>query len=663
MQSQQELSKLSTNNEIKDNFKFSNLTDYRIDIPNELKERNQWVTWKLEERNNGKTAKVPYQGNGKTKASTINPDHWSTWENINRSNNKGFVFTDNDPYTFIDLDDCIDADGKIAEWALKVIQRLNTYTEYSPSRKGFHLICKANKKGHSCRKSKIEIYDSKHYATMTGNVFESYNVINDRQDELDKLYVKLFKEHDNEKSLESTSSNMSDEKIIELASNAENAEKFKALYNGNVRGYKSNSEADLALCSILAFYTGNNPDQIERIFRGSGLYRSKWQRDDYRNQTITKAIENTSECYRSPDSENQKAGDDEAQAQNKTTHLEKFKYPKPIPLTEIMQKEFEPRKDVINDLVTFGLTWLFSAEKIGKSSIFRQVGYSVATGERCFGGTFSPAISGHVLYLSFEDDNQSIQESMELFCHNSAPPNYQFQYEWPRMGNGCIRALESYVKDFPNTKLIIIDTWAYIRSKDKGNISFGRYVEDVEDLNRLKKFINKHEISIMVSTHTGKAEHKDWTRNVHGGVGQTATADTIIYIERQRSQSQGYFHITGKRIREKSLVAKFQHRSWVLQEYSDFYNLTQTTQEYWDVLVENQNKPMTPKEVLSRLYPDLDEDERLRRYDAVRQQLMRMVKSKRLQKVDRSYYRIHPKEFEGYKKIKTFESQCCDEKV
>ena len=68
MQSQQEISKLSTNNEIKDNFKFSNLTDYRIDIPNELKERNQWVTWKLESRNNGKSAKVPYQGNGITKA-------------------------------------------------------------------------------------------------------------------------------------------------------------------------------------------------------------------------------------------------------------------------------------------------------------------------------------------------------------------------------------------------------------------------------------------------------------------------------------------------------------------------------------------------------------------------------------------------------------------
>ena len=67
------------------------------------------------------------------------------------------------------------------------------------------MICKAKKNGNSCRKNKIEIYDSKHYATMTGDVFESYNAINDRQNELDKLYEKLFKENENKKSLESTS--------------------------------------------------------------------------------------------------------------------------------------------------------------------------------------------------------------------------------------------------------------------------------------------------------------------------------------------------------------------------------------------------------------------------------------------------------------------------
>jgi len=295
--------------------------------------------------------------------------------------------------------------------------------------------------------------------------------------------------------------------------------------------------------------------------------------------------------------------------------------------------------------------------------MFRQVGYSVATGQRCFGGSFSPAVSGHVLYLSFEDDDQSIQESMEMFCQNSAPPNYQFQYQWPRIGNGCIRALESYINDFPNTKLIIIDTWAYIRSKDSGNTSFGRYNEDVEDLNKLKRFCSEHNLSIMVSTHTGKAKHDDWIRNVHGGVGQTATADTIIYIDRERGNSQGYFHITGKRIKEKSLIARFEYRSWELQEYGQFFDLTPTIQEYWDVFVEIGNEPMTPKDFLQKLYPELDEDERYKKYDSVRQQLKRMGDRKKLQKVERSYYKMFPEDFESYKKIRDFESQNFDNKT
>jgi hypothetical protein len=244
--------------------------------------------------------------------------------------------------------------------------------------------------------------------------------------------------------------------------------------------------------------------QIERLFSQSSLARDKWiKRQDYRKQTIERALAGIIDFSANPSSETEITDrpdviDDDGNSNNK------FKYPKPIPLTEIMQKEFKPRKDVIQDFMPFGLTLKMGAEKMGKSSMNRQVGYA-ATGDKCFGGSFSPAISGHVLYLSFEDDNQSIQESMELFCQDSAPPNFQFQYEWPRIGEGCMRALDSYIEDFPNTKLIIIDTLAYIRKKHKRNKSNGGYDEDVEEYDKLKKFCSKHSLSIMVSTHTKKS--------------------------------------------------------------------------------------------------------------------------------------------------------------
>lgn len=89
----------------------------------------------------------------------------------------------------------------------------------------------------------------------------------------------------------------SDEDLIEKAKNAENGDKFTRLWNGDISGYPSHSEADLALCDLLAFWTAGDRQRINSLFRNSGLFREKWERDDYRQGTIGKALENRTEFY------------------------------------------------------------------------------------------------------------------------------------------------------------------------------------------------------------------------------------------------------------------------------------------------------------------------------------------------------------------------------
>jgi hypothetical protein len=614
-------------------------------IPNELKKLKQWVTWKVVLRD-GKETKIPYQPNGK-KASVTNSKTWSAFEDVQESNRIGFVFTDNDPYVFIDIDGNKDT-GSISPSAKFWIKQINSYTEYSPSRIGFHIIIKGNKKIRPCRRGDFEIYEQDRFATFTGDIYKDLNSIEERQEQLERLqriiWPDEYKSQANRLNDEQESYELIDERMI-----LKIADKDKTLYRlwtGDTSGYRSNSEADLALCEKLAYYTGGDSTQIEHLFKSSGLARDKWvNRKDYRNKTIEKAKTGINAYYdhSTINSGVQSVNDDLKR---------KYKYPKPIPLNKIMQAEFKPRKDVISGLIPSGLTLLMSAEKNGKSSKLRQVGFSVATGTRCFGGSFSPAVSGSVLYLSFEDDSQSIQECMELYCQDSAPPNYQFQYEWPTIGNGCIRALQAYINDFPTTKLIIIDTLAYIRQVRKGAKQNGGYSEDVEELHKLKQLANENNLSIIVSTHTKKGKEDDWTRNVHGGVGQTATADTIIFIDRKRGSSKAFFHITGKRIKDKSLSAYFEHRSWTIQEDDKLFNLTPVMQEYWDIFVENDNRQMTPKEFVKKLYPDLNDNERTNKYDSVRQQLSRMSKAKKLLKVERSYYKMYSDDYESYKNMR-----------
>lgn len=280
-----------------------------VNIPGELKDCYQWVCWRFEERN-GKLTKVPIAPFSGQNASPTDLNSWNSFENALKYTAKngiagiGFVFTDNDPYCGIDIDKCRNPEtGKITDFAYKVIKMMDSYTEISPSGKGVHIIFigKLSGTGRKNPNLGIEVYDSKRYFTMTGNILDSKDQIQDRQTELEAILSDYFESetmqpnnavHNN--SACGIASRLSNEKIIEKAMQATNGNKFTQLWKGDWEGagYPSPSEADLALSSMLTFYIGDDPERIDRVFRQSGLYRKKWERPDYTERTIGKALIN-----------------------------------------------------------------------------------------------------------------------------------------------------------------------------------------------------------------------------------------------------------------------------------------------------------------------------------------------------------------------------------
>ncbi len=107
------------------------------DVPQELKERDQWVTWKYKLTDKGKLTKVPLQTTG-VGASTTNPSHWTSYDNAYRNaqqNNRGvgYLFSKDDTYTGIDLDDCRDREtGDIQSWPRAIIDRLGSSPKFIP---------------------------------------------------------------------------------------------------------------------------------------------------------------------------------------------------------------------------------------------------------------------------------------------------------------------------------------------------------------------------------------------------------------------------------------------------------------------------------------------------------------------------------------------------
>lgn len=264
-------------------------------IPQELRDLKQWILWRYEDKGAKKPTKVPYSINGHP----ASVDDFKTWSNFDEAFNAfqlggydgiGFVFTDNDPYSFIDLDDC---EGNQADLdrQIKIHQEFDSYSEISPSGKGLHIIVKG-RLPQGRRRAHIEVYSSLRYATMTGNVYNNKPIA-----EKHELLLMLFEQMGSPPKTHSSYTGNEPEKVIDQeifaqASSAVNGEKFTKLYAGEWSlYYPSQSEADFALIDIIAFYTQNR-NQITRMFRASGLgQRDKAKRTDYINYMIEKSFD------------------------------------------------------------------------------------------------------------------------------------------------------------------------------------------------------------------------------------------------------------------------------------------------------------------------------------------------------------------------------------
>ena len=284
-------------------------------VPGLLLRREQWLCWREEPRE-GKQTKVPIDpGTGKY-ASTIDPETWSSFEAARRRATRegedglGFVFTDDDPVVGVDLDDCRDPEtGETEGWAESVIEILGSFTEISPSGTGYHVLVEGTLPDGRNRKDDLELYETARFFTVTGaHVDGTPTTIEKRTEALQRIHAEhLAPDNGSSDDVARTprrpTQRLSDGGLLREARNAENGEKFERLWRGSTAGYESHSEADMALCALLAFWTGGDEQRIDRLFRDSGLMREKWNEvhyadgSTYGEKTIERAVAGTTEFY------------------------------------------------------------------------------------------------------------------------------------------------------------------------------------------------------------------------------------------------------------------------------------------------------------------------------------------------------------------------------
>lgn len=296
---------------------FTNFNDKYSAIPQELKGYKNWVCWQAypDPKSHSGISKKPVNPKTGGLAQSNNPDTWSDFETAVRESAKysgiGFMFS-NSPFFGVDLDDMPNdiqdyqnggADNIISEF----VNTLQSYTEFSQSKTGVHIICKGTLP-EGRRKAKndsggFEMYENGRFFVVTGNYCSEYGYINDCTESVKPLHSKyLGKTAEPKPNRQNITVNLNSvDDIVRAACSAKNGSLFKALYSGDFSAYSSQSEADMAFCNMLAFWCGCDAEKMDAIFRQSGLMRDKWDRKQsgttYGVITLQKAISGCSQTY------------------------------------------------------------------------------------------------------------------------------------------------------------------------------------------------------------------------------------------------------------------------------------------------------------------------------------------------------------------------------
>ena len=285
-------------------------TDPVPKFPAALKAKKNWLRWKIAQVN-GKLTKVPYKLDG-MKAASTRPEDWSEFETaangveINEKSGLGYVVTKTDRVIGIDLDGCRDAEtGAIAPWAEDLVEAANSYCEITPSQTGIRIwvigdlpagdrVFNLDPAVGYGNKVKIEIFTDGRYFTVTGLSIFGAPLAERELTEVYELIGAIRRKHPApKKSKNSAAASTTEPAPVQIEKLGQfDTSKYDIFMRGDITSrepfviqnglgkleYPSQSEADYAFATVLAYKHTVDREKMSEDFRASKLYREKWDR-------------------------------------------------------------------------------------------------------------------------------------------------------------------------------------------------------------------------------------------------------------------------------------------------------------------------------------------------------------------------------------------------
>lgn len=285
-----------------------------------------------------------------------------------------------------------------------------------------------------------------------------------------------------------------------------------------------------------------------------------------------------------------------------------------ISLTELYDTVYQPKAQIIGGLLCSGAYLFAGAPKVGKSFFMAQLGYHVSGGIPLWD---YPVHKGTVLYLALEDSYARLQKRLSQMFGIENVDNLHFATRAKLLSGGLDGQLNRFIREHPDTKLIIIDTLQKIREVGGDKYS---YAGDYEIVTRLKQFADQHNICILLVHHTRKQSADDSFDTISGTNGLLGAADgAFILYKDKRTDNTASLDLVGRDQQDQRLHLSFDRERCVWQ-------LTETETELWkeppDPLLETISKLVSSgcpewsgsaSELVSQLHVDIQPNTLTRR--------------------------------------------------
>jgi hypothetical protein len=292
--------------------------------------------------------------------------------------------------------------------------------------------------------------------------------------------------------------------------------------------------------------------------------------------------------------------------------------------------KFEPLRFVVPGIMPEGLALLAGKPKFGKSFLAMDLAIAVASGGSALGSIRCEA--GDVLYCALEDSQRRLHDRLhKMLPYGGIMPSRLFlETNAPRIGDGLVDQLETWLDAHPAARLIILDTWRCIKPESRGNAS--AYDDDASGLNPLQRLASTRPgLAVLVIHHTRKMEADDPFDTISGTHGLTGVADTLMVLARHGEVAKLSAQGRDLDSYEKAMSRDRMTGGWTMTGDASLIGRTSERQRIIDTL-RDAPEPMSAQEVA-----DLIEEP----YANTRRTLARMAKNQEIGKGARGRY-VYP---------------------